>query len=274
MGRARPLPHRLVLTLTVLFVAASAAFALAQRGRSLASVAWAPEQSPDGKPALCRLAYDEGIRFGMGWQTDFPLGERNLSIRLSELTRTDVSRTLDGSRKHYVVRLSDDALFSCPFLMAGDVGSIDLSATDAARLREYLLKGGFLWTDDMWGEEQWDVWRRELAKVFSPDEYPIEELTTADPIFQAQFVLRELPQISNLGFWRRNGHTSEHGAATAVPHFHAVRDRHGRIMIAMTRNTDIADAFEQEGADPEFFALFGAPGYSLGINIILYAMTH
>jgi hypothetical protein len=62
-------------------------------------------------------------------------------------------------------------------------------------------------------------------------------------------------------------------AASAVPHFHAIRDRHGRIMVAMTRNTDIADAFEQEGADPEFFALFGAPGYSLGIDIILYAMT-
>ena len=274
MRLVRRSPTRYVLLLTGLFVLASAAFALAQRGRSLASVDWAPEELPDGDMVICRLAYDEGYRFANGWRTDFPLGERNLSIRLSELTRTRVSRARDGSPNHYVVRLSDDALFSCPFLMAGDVGSISLSAEDAARLREYLLKGGFLWTDDMWGEEQWEVWRSELAKVFPPEEYPIEELTPADPLFRAQFVVKEVPQISNLGFWRGNGHTSERGAESAVPHFHVIRDRHGRIMLAMTRNTDIADAFEQEGADPEFFRLFGAPGYALGIDIILYAMTH
>lgn len=274
MGSLRRRPTRAVLTLTTLFVVAFAGFALAQRGRSLASLNWAPQESPDGRFVICRLAYDEGYRFVNGWRTDFPLGERNLSIRLSDLTGTRVSRARDGSPNHYVVRLDDDALFSCPFLMAGDVGSMFINELDAVRLREYLLKGGFLWTDDMWGEEQWDVWRRELAKVFPPEEYPIEELTPDDPIFKTQFVVREVPQISNLGFWRRNGHTSEQGAETAVPHFHAVRDRHGRIMVAMTRNTDIADAFEQEGADPEFFALFGAPGYSLGIDIILYAMTH
>jgi hypothetical protein len=274
MGLLSRRPRRVIVTLTALFLVVSAGLALAQRGRSLASMTLAPQESPDGQFAICRLAYDEGYRFALGWRTDFPLGERNLSIRLADLTRVRVSRARDGSPNHYVVRLADDALFSCPFLMAGDVGSIHLSATDAVRLREYLLKGGLLWTDDMWGEEQWDVWKGELAKVFPPEEYPIEELTPDDPIFKAQFVVKEVPQISNLGFWRRNGHTSEQGAASAVPHFHAIRDRHGRIMVAMTRNTDIADAFEQEGADQEFFALFGAPGYSLGIDIILYAMTH
>ena len=267
-------PARLVALMTGLFVLASAGFVLGQRGRSLDSLSLAPQQFPDGDFVLCRLQYTEVRRYANGWRTDFPLGERNLSIRFSDLTRTRVSRARDGSPNHYVVRLTDDQLFSCPFLMAGDVGSMGISASDAERLREYLLKGGFLWTDDMWGDEQWEVWRDEIAKVFPPGEYPIEDLTTADPIFNAQFAIREIPQISNLGFWLRNGHTSEHGAESATPHFHAIRDRHGRIMVAMTRNTDIADAFEQEGASPEFFAKFGAPGYSLGINILLYALTH
>jgi hypothetical protein len=117
---------------------------------------------------LCRLVYTEVRRYGAGWRTDYPLGERNLSIRLSELTRTRVSRGRDGSPSHYLVRLSDDQLFACPLLMAGDIGSIGLSAVDAARLREYLLKGGFLWTDDHWGSEEWRSGRASSRKSSLP----------------------------------------------------------------------------------------------------------
>jgi uncharacterized protein DUF4159 len=262
-------------------VLASAAYALAPfqgrqglQGRGVDGTL-APSPFPDSDFVICRLVYTEVRRYGVGWRTDYPLGERNLSIRLSEMTRTRVSHKPDGSPNHYVVRLTDDQLFACPFLMAGDIGSIGLSPTDAARLREYLLKGGFLWTDDHWGPEQWEVWSRELAKVFPPDEYPIEELTPADPIFKAQFVLSEMPQIPNINYWRRSGgDTSEQGADSAVPHFYVVRDGHGRIMLAMTHNTDIADAFEREADDPRYFAQFSPQGYALGINVILYALTH
>jgi hypothetical protein len=236
--------------------------------------ALAPKQFPDADVAICRLVYTEVRRYGQGWRTDYPLGERNLSIRLSELTRTRVSFGRGREPNHYLVRLTDDALFSCPFLMAGDVGSMGINATDGARLREYLLKGGFLWTDDHWGSEEWEVWQREIAKVFPPDEYPIEEVTPADPIFSTQFVVKEMPQIPNIGFWRRGGGTSEQGSDSAIPRFHAIRDHHGRIMLAMTHNTDIADAFEREADDPEFFSLFSPRGYALGINVVLYALTH
>jgi hypothetical protein len=264
--------------LTGVLLLASAGYALAQfRGLGGIGIdgSAAPKQFPDGDVVLCRLVYTEARRYGVGWRTDYPLGERNLSIRLSELTRTRVSRARDGSPHHYLVRFTDDQLFSCPFLMAGDIGSIGLSTADAARLRDYLLKGGFLWTDDHWGPEEWDVWTRELAKVFPPDEYPIEEVTPADPIFSTQFVVKEMPQIPNIGYWRRSGgDTSEQGADSAVPHFYAVRDRGGRIMIAMTHNTDIADAFEREADDPVFFSRFSPKGYALGINVVLYALTH
>lgn len=279
--RLSPRPSRLVLALTILFVLVSTAYALAQFGgggrRRAVGVGsgLAPRQFPDGDVAICRLVYNEGRRFAGGWQTDYPLGERNLSVRLSDLTRTRVSRARDGSPNHYLVRINDDQLFSCPFLMAGDVGSATFSEAEATRLREYLLKGGFLWTDDMWGEEEWEVWSAELAKVLPPKEFPIEEVTPADGIFSTQFVVKEMPQIPNLPYWRSSGgDTSEQGAESAVPHFHVVRDHQGRVMVAMTRNTDIADAFEREADDPEYFSRFSPNGYALGINVVLYALTH
>lgn len=265
---------RLIALIAGALVLASAGFALAQfRGQRIEGML-APARFPDGDFAICRLIYTEARRYGAGWRTDYPLGERNLSIRFAEMTRTRVSRARDGSPNHYLVRLTDDQLFSCPFLMAGDIGSIGLSATDAARLREYLLKGGFLWTDDHWGSEEWEVWTRELAKVFPGNEYPIEELKLDDPLFRMQFDVKEMPQIPNIQFWRRSRGTSEQGADSAVPHFYVVRDHAGRIMLAMTHNTDIADAFEREADDPEFFARFSPRGYALGVNVLLYALTH
>ena len=269
-----PPPFRTVALITGLLVLVSAAYAVAQfRSRGVEGE-MAPARFPDADFAICRLVYTEVRRYGVGWRTDYPLGERNLSIRFSELTRTRVSKR-GGEPNHYLVRFSDDQLFSCPFLMAGDIGSIGISPTDAARLRDYLLKGGFLWTDDHWGTEEWEVWTRELAKVFPPDEYPIELVSLADPIFSSQFVMKEMPQIPNIGYWRRSGgDTSEQGADSATPHFYAVRDKHGRIMLAMTHNTDIADAFEREADDPNYFHRFSPTGYALGVNVLLYALTH
>jgi hypothetical protein len=234
----------------------------------------APKEFPDAAFVICRLVYTEARRFGAGWRTDYPLGERNLSIRFSELTRTRVSKRPNGEPIHYLVRITDDQLFQCPLLMAGDISSIGLSADDAARLRTYLLKGGFLWTDDQWGSQQWEVWTAELSKIFDPSEYPVVEVPVSDPIFRSQFIVEEMPQIPNIQHWRSAHNTSEQGADSATPKFSAVRDHNGRIMIAMTHNTDIADAFEREGEDPDYFYRFSPRGYALGVNILLYALTH
>ena len=265
--------------LAVAALLAASGYAFAQfRGRGLEVFglrsALAPKQFPDRNFLICRLMYREEQRFGNGWRTDHPLGERNLSIRFAELTRTRVSRAPDGSPIHYVVRLTDDQLFECPFLMVGDAASMALNEVEAARLRAYLLKGGFLWSDDMWGPEQWEAWTRELREVFDPVEFPIVDVPVTDPIFRSQFVVEMMPQIPNIGYWRQTGDTSEQGTDSAVPVFRAIRDRHGRIMIAMTHNTDIADAFEREADDPQFFYRFSPTGYALGVNVLLHALTH
>jgi hypothetical protein len=237
----------------------------------------APEVFPDGDFVVCRIMYTQVRREagGGGWRTDYPYGEVNLTIRFSELTRTRVSWRGERQPHHYVVRLTDDALFQCPFTMGSDVGTIGLRPDEAERLREYLLKGGFLWVDDFWGSAAWAHWTRELAKVLPPSEYPIEDVPFDDPVFRSQFVVTYVPQIPNIGFWRRTGgEVSERGADSPHPNFRAVRDADGRIMVVMTHNTDIADAWEREGEDPSYFYQFSPDAYALGINVLLHAMTH
>jgi hypothetical protein len=212
---------------------------------------------------------------GGGWRTDYPYGEINLMIRLSELTRIPVP--FDGARKpaHYVVRLVDDALFECPFTMASDVGTVGLSDAEVAQLRLYLLKGGFLWVDDFWGTRAWQQWTRELARVLPPPEFVIEDVPMSDPIFSTQFGIEDVPQITNIGFWRRTAgrETSERGDDSRDAHLRAIRDSSGRIMVVMTHNTDVADSWEREGEDPAFFYQFSPRGYALGVNVVLYATT-
>ena len=88
---------------------------------------------------------------GQGWRTDYPDADINFSIRLSELTKTHVSRQPDGEPNHFVVRLTDDTLFQCPFVDMEDIGAAEFTDDEVVRLREYLLKGGFLWVRRLLG---------------------------------------------------------------------------------------------------------------------------
>ena len=265
----------------VLIVSAGAAYAQfgrGFRGDGNAAPRFPPALRKDRAFSFCRILYTSVRRepSGGGWRTDYPYGEINLMIRLSELTKTPVPFETAREPIHYVVRLTDEALFECPLTMASDVGTIGLSAAEAEQLRLYLLKGGFLWVDDFWGTAAWQQWTHEMAKVFPASEYPIEDVPMSDPIFSSQFVVTEVPQITNIGFWRRSRgrETSERGADSVDAHFRAIRDGRGRIMVVMTHNTDVADSWEREGEDPGFFYQFSPKGYALGINVLLYAMTH
>ena len=238
----------------------------------------APEVFPDRNFTVCRLQYRE-VRSepnGGGWRTDYPYGEINLMIRFSELTRTRVSWERERQPYYFVVRAMDDALFQCPFLIASDVGTVGFTQQEADRLRLYLLKGGFLWVDDFWGDAAWEQWSNQIGKALPPSEFPIEDVPLDDPIFRSQFVVTRVPQITNIRFWRqyRGAVTSERGPETDVPHFRAIRDAHGRIIVVMTHNTDVADSWEREGEDPAFFYQFSPNGYALGINVLLHALTH
>ena len=226
---------------------------------------------------FCRAMYTSGRREagGQGWSTDYPDAEVNFSVRLSELTRTRVSRAADGGPDHVVVRLTDPLLYQCPYLHMEDAGTATLTEAEVLGLRKYLLKGGFLWVDDYWGTGAAQNWAEQLGRVLPRAEFPTEEIPIDHPVFQTMFEVKELPQIPSIQWWRTSGgDTSERGRDSAVPTMRGVTDRHGNLMVVMTHNTDISDAWEREGEDPRFFYRFSPNGYAVGINVVLYAMTH
>ena len=110
------------------------------------------------------------------------------------------------------MRLTDDLLFQCPFIMMTEVGAAYFSPEEAARLREYLLKGGFLWADDFWGEYAWEIWAREIGKALPPGSIPIVDVPLTHPMFRSQFVVKKIPQIPSISCWYGSGGgTSERG---------------------------------------------------------------
>lgn len=212
---------------------------------------------------------------GHGWDTDYPDADANFMRRFSELTTGAVNTDPAGEFNHVVVQLSDDLLFEYPFIFMSDAGTAGFTPDDVEHLRAYLLKGGILYVDDFWGDRAWEHWTHELAKVLSPAEYPIFDIPSQHPVFHAMFDVGQVPQIPSIQFWRRSGGaTSERGAESAQPHFRGIADRDGRLMVIMSHNTDIADGWEREGEEYEFFHRFSPDAYALAINIVIYAMTH
>src|SRR5688572_3726141 len=229
----------------------------------------------DGGFRFCRVWFRNGSAGdGDGWFVDYPRADENLSIRLAEVTRTRVTQDGEGNPTPVIVRLTDPALFRCPFLMMSEPGGSYLSNEEAANLRAYLLKGGFLWVDDFWGSLAWRNWENQIAKALSPSDYPIVDLHVDHTMFRMLFPVHTLPQIPNVGLWRMERRTSERGADSDELHVRGIQDREGRVIVLMTHNTDFGDAYERESDDPSYFHKFSVNGYAIGIDVLLYAMTH
>ena len=267
---------RVVLAIAALLVALLVSALDAQR-RSFGVLRVAAEDDFDGSFQFCRVYFQNGP-YGDpnsgSWEVDFPRADINLSIRLSELTRTSVGRDSFGDPKSLIVRLTSATLFNCPFIMMTEVGAADLSAREIAGLRDYLLKGGFLWADDFWGTEAWEWWASVMSEILPREEYPIIDLTPEHPLYRAQFIVKETPQIANIGHWSRFGDGMERGSDSPHANTRAVLDKHGNIMVLMTHNSDFGDSFEREADDPSYFLENSVPGYAFGINALLYALTH
>jgi hypothetical protein len=231
--------------------------------------------SYDGGFHFCRLWFRNGWSGdGDGWYVDYPRADENLSIRLAELTKTPVTNDLEGNPDHFVVRLIDPALFQCPFVMMSEPGGSYFDENEAANLRAYLLKGGFLWVDDFWGDVAWSNWETQLRKALPASDFPIRDVTTDHPMFHTMFNIAGFQQIPNIGLWGRYHETSERGAESAEMHTRIVTDKKGRVMVFMTHNTDFGDAYEREAESPDYFKRFSVNGYAVGIDVLLYAMTH
>ncbi len=224
---------------------------------------------------FCRLQYDSIRSFprGLGWSTDYPGGDHNLTLRLSELTTTWISEWAHGDPGMAVVRATDPDLFRCPFLFTSDPGTMGLHEAEVEALREYFLKGGLLWVDDFWGNAAWDAFVRQISRVLP--EYPVVDVPLDHPLMSIVYQVDEVPQIPAIQFWRSNGgQTSELGAESATPHLRAIFNDAGRLLVLMSHNTDIADGWEREMDDDAFFLLFSPDAYAVGINVLVWSMTH
>ncbi len=255
--------------------------ALAQRGWRGGYYRMPPKFPAAAPPhrgfTFSRVLYDSDRREpgGQGWHTDYPSADQNLMIRLSEMTTTPVGFDKYNEPDHVVVRLTDDELFNYPFIFMSDVGTIYLSALEVDRLRNYLVKGGFLWVDDFWGPYAWEQWIGEIGKVLPPGSYPIFDIPDDHPIHSVQYDVDDIPQIPSIQHWRRSGGvTSERGVSSDEVHFRGIADANGRLMVLMSHNTDIADGWEREGEDYEFFYRFSVKAYAVGINTVVHAMTN
>jgi len=235
-----------------------------------------PNPHYDGAFMFCRIAFDNASNGdGAGWFVDWPRADENLSFRFSELTSTPVSRDLAGNFNHAVYRLTDAGIDHCPFIMMTEPGGTYFSDEEAAHLRDYLLRGGFLWADDFWGDYAFDHWHNEIRKALPSADFPLTDLPIDHPIFHVLYDVKQFPQIPGISYWSYSGGgTSERGPASAVPHARAISDRDGRMLVFMSHNSDFGDAFEREGDDHRYFEAFAAAGYAVGVNVLLYSMTH
>ena len=229
----------------------------------------------DGGFQFCRLVFRNAPNGdGAGWGVDYPRADQNLSIRLSELTRIPVSMDDANLPLPLLFRATSPELSHCAFVMMTEPGGAFFDDEEAAALRTYLLKGGFLWADDFWGSYAWDFWEGQIRKVLPSGQYPIFDVPLDHPMFHEMMAVPTIPQIPSIGVWEYNRVTSERGVDSATPHVRAINDDHGRIMVLMTHNTDFGDAYEREGDDHEYFEKFSVPGYAFGVNVLLYVMSH
>ena len=200
---------------------------------------------------------------GTSWSQDYPRADRLFSRALRRLTRVH-ARSVEQP-----VNPDDlDDLFEWPWLCAGEMGDWKLTERQAANLREYLLRGGFLMLDDFWGTEEWGRFDESMKLVF-PDR-PIVEISDEDAIFHVVYNLDERYQIPGQWALRRGTTYREDGA---VPHWRGIYDDHGRLMVAMCFNNDTGDSWEWAD-DAQYPEKYSALGIRLGVNFVVYSMTH
>jgi hypothetical protein len=238
---------------------------------------YAEAEDFNGQYMYCRGAWtnsNRGFRGG-GWTTDYPGADNNFSIRLAELTRVDVKFDENRQPHHVVIPLTDPLLYKCPMLFMENVETLRFSESEVAALRTYLLKGGFIWVDDFWGSAAWANWEREISRVLPPAEFPMFDVPLSHPIMHSVYEVKQLLQVSAISFWYRSGGSvSERGRDSDEVHYRGIQDSHGRLMVLATHNTDVADTWEREGESQEYFDLFSPRGYAIGVNVVIYAMTH
>ena len=202
---------------------------------------------------------------GWGWATDYPGGDCKFMGAIHRLT---------GIRVHpdpNVMEILDKDLYKFPFVYAVEVGQMLLDDDDAARLREYLLRGGFMHVDDFWGPDEFGNFEDQILKVF-PDR-KLERLPLSHPVFHSFFDIDEVMQIPNRGNGCANDGQTWEDDRDRNPVVYGISDDSDRLMVLVTYNSDLGDAWEYMDL-PCYPVKFSGQAYRMGLNFMIYSMTH
>lgn len=244
---------------------------LAFQGRMIEEEEEAPSIVPGGNQraewTFARFHYRMRNEYGgyrgfQRWAADYPKSDRQFEQGVRRLTRLH-TRALEQ-----IVDANSDDLYNWPWIYVEDAGWWNLSEVEAVRLRDYLLRGGFMFADDTHGDHEWETFARGMEMVFPGR--PIEELKDDDEIFHVFYDLDDRFQIPGTRYlWGHRPYTPD----SAVPKWRAIRDDRGRIMVAIAHNSDVGDAWEWADS-PAYPEKDTSLAYRIGINYIIYGMTH
>jgi hypothetical protein len=266
MALVRPL-----LALIVLITAVGAVWAFQFRNRRSSAYEWEmqnpavdpPDADVPGEYTFARLRYrSHGGRRRGSWGTDSNKAERVFVQGVRRLTR------IDAASVEEIIDADDDNMYNYPWLYAVEVGSWYLDDKQAKRLRQYLDRGGFLMVDDFHGSYEWARFEESLLRVF-PDR-PVVDLDDTHQIFHVLYDLDSRVQVPGRQYvW--SGRTYERDGYEAK--WRGVLDEEGRIQVAICHNMDLGDAWEWAD-DPQYPEPFASLAYRIGLNYIVYSMSH
>ncbi len=276
---------RVALVLTVCLLLAGAALAQRFGGLSFQGHDDGPEATfpAKGEFHFIRVEYTDlpQYRRGFGfvsrngrgngwWMQDWPDADEHFSTGVQRLTRVETGQPLHMS-------LTDDKIFDNPWIYATQTGYWGLDNAEIARLREYLLRGGFLMVDDFWGpdSDQWEIFRETMQRVL-PNK-PISDIAAPDPVMHVLYDIEEkdrsfIPGTRHLRSGPGGNVVVQQPFGTN-PAWRAMYDDKNRLFVAVNYNTDIGDAWEYADA-PEYPEHMTSLAYRYGINYLVYAMTH
>ena len=202
------------------------------------------------------------------WAQDWPDADNHFTRGIQRLTRIDI-----GEPRH--LALTDDRLFDYPWIYVTQAANWDLSQAEIDRLRDYLMRGGFLVTDDFWGEDEWEYFREVMARVLPNKDIP--DLAETDPVMHVLYDIQQKDRTFIPGsrhLYRGSGGSVEvvQPAGTA-PAWRGIYDDKNHMVVAVNFNTDVGDAWEFADV-PYYPAAMTILAYRYGINYIIYSMTH
>lgn len=201
------------------------------------------------------------------WAQDWPDADNHFTKGVDRLTKIDI-----GDPRH--LPLTDDRIFDYPWIYATQTAYWDLTDAEVARLREYLLRGGFLVTDDFWGDDEWEYFRESMNRVL-PNK-PIPDIEETDSVMHVLYDI----QAKDRTFIPGSRHLRRYGGTVQImqppgttPAWRAMYDDKNRMVVAVNFNTDVGDAWEFADV-PYYPEAMTTLAYRYGINYLIYAMTH